>query len=148
MGPRLFFLFVCLFFYFSGEAQPVNNACGSAITMSALDGTCLTAQDITGASDDIGPGACSSGSNENVWFSFVAEGVSVDLSIPAGGPGVAQLALVDFNTPCTAAGAVVLGCATGTNHINLDHALVPGQTYFIVVGFQNSSFTGGIGDFE
>ncbi len=124
-----------------------NDACSMATPIGSLDGTCITYNNTFPSTDILTPG-CFSGSTYNVWYSFVAQGVSLDVHIPAGGPGTAQLAVIDFVTPCVAAGAVTLGCATGTTHIVLDNQLTIGQTYYVVVGFQNSSFSAGTGDFD
>ncbi|MGB4846912.1 MAG: hypothetical protein WBP41_03290, partial [Saprospiraceae bacterium] len=124
-----------------------NDACSNAIPLSNIDGVCTQYNNDFPSTDLLIP-SCFTGSTYNVWFSFVAQGVSLDVHIPAGGPGVAQMAVIDFVTPCVFAGALELGCATGTNHIVLDNQLTIGQTYYVVVGFQNSSFSAGVGDFD
>ena len=125
------------------------DACTTAQSLTNLEGVCATYNNNFPSTDVLVPG-CFTGSTYNVWFSFVAQGVSLDANIPAGGPGVGQLAVIDFTgADCSATGAQVLGCATGTNHVVLDNELVVGQTYYIVVGFQNSDFNGnGVGNFE
>lgn len=125
-----------------------NDACITATPLTILDNACYNSNNEFPSTDVLTPG-CFMGSTYNVWFSFVAEGVSLDVHIPTGGPGVSQVAVIDFATNCVAAGATVLGCATGTNHIVLDNVLTIGDLYYIVVGFQNSDFDGnGIGDYE
>ncbi len=125
-----------------------NDACNTAFIINALDNNCFATNNDFPATDVLIP-SCFTGSTYNVWYTFTAQGVSLDVNIPAGGPGVSQLAVIDFATNCTSAGAVELGCATGTNHIVLDNELVIGQQYFVVVGFQNSDFNGnGVGPFD
>jgi gliding motility-associated-like protein len=125
-----------------------NDACITATPIGNLNSNCITSNNNWPSTDVLTPG-CFTGSTYNVWFSFVAQGVSLDVNIPTGGPGVAQLAVVDFVTNCNPTGAVVLGCATGTNHIVLDNDLTIGQTYYVVVGFQNTAFPNtGTGDFQ
>ncbi|MEO5905645.1 MAG: hypothetical protein ABIQ11_02890, partial [Saprospiraceae bacterium] len=126
-----------------------NDACITAQSVSTLDGTCIQYDNDFPATDVLIP-SCFTGSTYNVWFSFVAVGVSLDVNIPAGGPGVAQFAVIDFTgANCNITGAVELGCASGTNSVVLDNLLTIGTTYHVVVGFQNSDFNGnGIGDFE
>ncbi|HUR31720.1 MAG TPA: hypothetical protein VMZ69_09820, partial [Saprospiraceae bacterium] len=125
-----------------------NDACVTAQPIGNLTGLCTNYNNDFPSTDVLVPG-CFTGSTYNVWFSFVAVGVSLDVNIPLG-PGVAQFAVVDFTgANCNPTGANVLGCATGSNHIVLDNQLVIGTTYHIVVGFQNSAFNGaGIGNFE
>lgn len=125
-----------------------NDDCLTATQITSLNNACITTNNDFPSTDVLIPG-CFSGPSYNVWYSFVAQGVSLDLYVPTGGPGVSQIAVIDFATPCTSSGAAVLGCATGTNHIVLDNLLTIGDTYFICVGFQNTNFNGaGVGSFE
>lgn len=125
-----------------------NDNCLTATPIGNLNNNCFATNNTFPSTDVLVPG-CFTGSTYNVWYSFVAQGVSLDVYLPAGGPGVGQIAVVEFANPCTAAGATILGCATGTNHVVLDNDLVIGQTYYLVVGFQNSNFNGnGIGAFD
>lgn len=124
-----------------------NDNCVTATPLSNIDGLCTTYNNNFPSTDVLIPG-CFTGSTYNVWFSFVAQGVSLDVSIPVGGPGVGQMAVIDFATNCNITGAVVLGCAVNAAHIVLDNQLTIGQTYYIVVGFQNSSFSAGTGNFD
>lgn len=126
-----------------------NDNCITATNINTLDGTCINYNNNFPSTDVLIP-SCFTGSTYNVWFSFTAVGVSLDVNIPAGGPGPAQFAVIDFTgANCNSTGAVELGCATGTNHIVLDNQLTIGTQYHIVVGFNNSDFDGtGIGNFE
>ncbi|MDQ3016473.1 MAG: hypothetical protein M3R25_07130, partial [Bacteroidota bacterium] len=126
-----------------------NDACVTAQLINILDGTCQNYNNDFPSTDVLTP-SCFTGSTYNVWFSFTAVGVSLDINIPAGGPGPAQMAVIDFTgSNCNTTGAIELGCATGTNHIVLDNQLVIGTQYHVVVGFSNSDFDGtGIGNFE
>ena len=128
--------------------RPSNDACATATVINNVDNDVITANNDFPSTDVLIPG-CFTGSTYNVWYSFVAVGVSLDVYVPSGGPGVGQVAVIDFTTPCSATQAVTLGCATGTNHIVLDNELIIGDMYFIVVGFQNSDFDGkGIGPYD
>jgi len=125
-----------------------NDDCLTATPLVNLDNACFSSTNNFPSTDVLIPG-CFTGSTYNVWFQFVAQGVSLDVYVPAGGPGVSQIAVVDFTTPCSSSGAQVLGCATGTNHIILDNDLTIGDVYYICVGFQNTNFNGaGIGTFD
>ncbi len=125
-----------------------NDDCMTATPLTILNNACYMSNNDFPSTDVLIPG-CFMGSTYNVWFSFVAQGVSLDVYVPVGGPGVSQVAVMDFATNCVAAGATTLGCATGTNHIVLDNELIIGDIYYVVVGFQNSDFSGlGIGDYE
>ncbi len=125
-----------------------NDNCFTATNITNLNSNCFTSNNNFPSTDILIP-SCFTGSTYNVWYSFTAVGVSLDVNIPAGGPGVGQLAVIQFATPCTFAGSVQLGCATGTNNIVLDNVLTIGQQYYIVVGFQNTNFNGnGIGNFD
>jgi hypothetical protein len=126
----------------------VNDACANATVINNLDNACITANNDFPSTDITTPG-CFTGSTYNVWYSFVAQGVSLDVYVPSGGPGVSQVAVIDFTTPCDVNQAVLLGCETGTDHIVLDNELTIGDVYYIVVGFQNSDFDGnGVGPYD
>ncbi|HXR79489.1 MAG TPA: hypothetical protein VN763_01155, partial [Saprospiraceae bacterium] len=105
MRTRLLLLCCCVVSYLYSVAQPINNPCSGAINITTLDGTCTTAPDIALATEDIGPGACSAGTNENVWFTFTAQGVSAQITVN-NGPGVPEITLINFTGgACNPAGA-------------------------------------------
>lgn len=137
MQTRLFLLCFCVVSYLYSAAQP-NNNCSSAIPITNLDGTCTTGNDITGATEDIGPSSCTVGNNENVWFSFVADGVSALVTVTSA-IGTPEITLVSFpTTPCNAADAQEVDCVTGNNLI-VDNQLVVGNTYYVMVAFTNNA---------
>lgn len=125
----------------------VNDDCTDATVIVNVDNNCVNGNNNFPATDVLIPG-CFLNNSYTVWYSFTAVGVSLDLWVPSG-PGPAQIALVDFATPCTFAGAQLLGCEVGTDHLIIDGDLVIGQQYYVAVGFQNTNFTGaGTGAFE
>ena len=81
MQKRLLLLCFCIGTYLYTIAQPANNDCAGAIAITVLDGTCTTGIDITGATEDIAASGCTVGANENVWFSFVADGPSAQINV-------------------------------------------------------------------
>ena len=125
-----------------------NDACITATPISNLDNSCTTSNNDF-PSTDLLLGTCWSGNTYNTWFSFVAQGVSLNANIAPGGPGIPQFEIIDFTTPCNSNQAFSLGCATGNTHVVLDNQLTIGQVYFVMVGFQTVDYGGtGIGDFE
>src|SRR5688572_14790429 len=123
MRQRLLLLYFCVVPTLYSIAQPANDNCTGAVAITNLDGTCLTGNDIAGATEDIGPGACTVGSNNNVWFSFVADGVSAEITV-SNGIGVPEITLVEFpNTPCDPADASEIACVAGTT-LTVDNQLV------------------------
>lgn len=138
MRTRLLLLCICVGSYLFSIAQPVNNPCSGAIPITTLDGTCTTGNDITGATEDIAPGGCTVGSNLNVWYSFVADGVSAEIVV-ANGPGTPEITIVQFpTTPCNAGNSVEIACSTGSPLI-VDNLLVDGTTYYVMVAFSNNA---------
>ena len=80
MRTRILLLCVCVVSYLYSVAQPTNNPCGAAELISSLNGSCDMGNTVDLATEDIGPSACTVGANENVWFYFVATGVSVEVA--------------------------------------------------------------------
>lgn len=112
MRTRILLLCVCVVSYLYSVAQPTNNPCGAAELISSLNGSCDMGNTVDLATEDIGPSACTVGANENVWFYFVATGVSVEVIVtPGGGMGTPEITLVQFPTaPCNAGDALELEC--------------------------------------
>src|SRR5688572_10775216 len=138
MRRRLLLLCICVGSYLVGIAQtPVNNDCAGAIPITVLDGSCTTANDITNATEDVGPSACTVGANENVWFRFVAQGVSAEIVV-SNAIGVPEISVIQFGTPCVAGSASEIGCATGSPLV-LDNQLTIGTTYYVMVAFSNNA---------
>src|SRR5688500_11318877 len=138
MRTRLLLLCICVVSYLYSIAQPVNDPCSGAISIVSLDGSCTTGQDVTGATEDIAPSGCTVGSNLNVWYSFVADGVSAEIVV-ANGPGVPEITIVQFpTTPCNAGNSVEIACSTGSP-LTVDNLLVDGTTYYVMVAFGNNA---------
>lgn len=138
MQKRLLLLCICVGSYLYSIAQPANNNCAGAIPITVLDGTCTVNQDITGATEDFGPSACTAGANENVWFSFVADGVSAQIDVTAA-IGTPEITIIQFpTTPCNTGNAVEIDCSTGSPLI-VDNQLVDGTTYYVMVAFSNNA---------
>ena len=138
MRQRLLLLCICVGSYLLSIAQPANNTCGSAIPITNLDGTCTLALDITGATEDVGSGGCTVGANENVWFNFVADGVSAEIVV-SNVIGTPEITVVQFpGTPCDPGNVTEIACNTGSPLI-IDNLLVEGQTYYVMVAFSNNA---------
>src|SRR5690606_28123994 len=130
MHLRLLLLGCCMGLFSYIIAQP-NNNCGNALPIP-VNNNCLTAQDNTGATEDIGPGSCSNGLNQNVWYSFTAVGYSAQINV-TGAIGTPEITLVYFpNTPCSGADGQEVDCASG-NTLTVDGELTIGTTYYIMV---------------
>ena len=95
-------------------------------------------------STDVGLFGCwNTDDSYNIWYSFVAQGNDVQITVDPSFPEDAQIALVEYTgTPCELAGAVLLECANGTI-LDYNDDLVIGQTYYVAVGFENNV----VGDF-
>ena len=125
-----------VFVSFSLSAQPVNDDCGMATPILSLDGTCSGNFNNTGATSDLNPTICNAGLNNNVWFSFVAQGVSASISVIAsGGFDTPEISLIEFDpTPCDAASFNAIDCESGADVV-VDNELIVGNTYWVSVAF-------------
>src|SRR6187549_1038537 len=110
MRTRLLLLCVCVVSYLYSVAQPANDNCSNAVVITSLDGTCVTGNDNTLSTEDIGPSSCTAGTNENVWFRFIAQGVSAEIDVTTG-IGTPEITVIEFpTTPCVGADAQEVEC--------------------------------------
>ena len=122
-------------------AQPVNNTCLTATTVSGLNNWCSTSGQFTNvaATSSSFNTTCFNSAND-VWFSFVAAAPSVTITVngntsggSAGGtmtnPNVALI-----TNPCGGTQTIVQ-CQASTSNIAQIHSggLIVGQTYYILV---------------
>jgi len=123
---------------------PTNNCCTNAIDISgSLNGSSVIAGTTAGASSDAPfVGGCNS-SHNNVWYSFVAQGPNVEVTVAGGatlGPEF-QLLSASSGTAtdvCTGTSVTSVTCNTSTTGTvtatNVaSTALVIGETYYISV---------------
>lgn len=126
-------------------AQPANDNCIDAIQLTNLDGACVDFNS-TMATFDLANGACASSPNDrNIWFSFVAQGPDVDISVE-GGPNDIYAALISFDpNPCDFASTTEFACGAGTggNTAISIGFLTTGNTYFIAVTVENNAEAAG-----
>src|SRR5690606_3996929 len=116
-------------------AQPANDLCSNAQSVTP-NGTCVNGRTSGGggASDNVsGAVGCESGNvnrHYDVWYSFVATGTSLSLSVTPGTATDVEILLAD------GCGGTLLAsdCATGSNSANLNlTGLTIGVTYFYAV---------------
>lgn len=129
---------------------PFNDFCVDAPVIPPVDlsdpDNCITSLggeilDNTYPSTDVGTANCwGMGDTYNVWFQFVAQGPDVEVEVIPDFGAAEQIAIIDFGVnPCDAPSGTVLDCENGQS-INLDNTLIPGNTYFIMLGFDNNDF--------
>jgi hypothetical protein len=126
---------LCVF----NPTNQVNDECDFAIPITNLDDVCSVNLDnyYPSTSSNFFPGCWGTNLSE-VWFSFVAQGVSIaDLHVENfSGTGAAYIAVLEGS--CADLGAmVVLGCGANGTPIFSDGNLVVGNTYYITVAFEN-----------
>jgi len=123
---------ICTFLPFSNfAAAPVNDNCTIATTISDVTNNCF-AIDMNNATFDIANGNCALNPTDvNIWYSFIATGTLLDISLSIPG---AEVALVRFNvSPCqliNSTDATELACVT---QIIPRTQVVVGQQYFILI---------------
>lgn len=145
MRHILFTAFV--FFAYSVFAQPSNDVCAGAFSV-VPNGTCYgpgLPQTTTVAAGDhwIGTVGCQGGNNDEVWFTFVATGTDLNISITNGTMGGnIEFILVEATGPC--AGLTLEGSLCGASPLTglVSNSLTPGATYYYTI-----SSTGADGTF-
>lgn len=123
-------------------AQPANDDCIDAIQITNLDGECLDFNSIM-STFDLANGDCvPNPAIRNTWFSFVAQGPDLDISVD-GGPNDIYVTLTSFDpNPCEFASANQLACGSasgGDTALSLAGRLTIGNTYFIIVNIGNNA---------
>jgi hypothetical protein len=137
-----------LFFVLSSAyifAAPGDD-CTTAITVSSSGCSAAGAYNNTGTTGTLTPPACfTTGTNNGMWFSFVASSVNVSVSVIGGTLTAPQIALLAPPAGgCTSTATfTVLSCSspTGTDTATVvsNGGLTIGNTYFIYVDGQNST---------
>jgi gliding motility-associated-like protein len=144
------------FISFNVFAQPANNTCAGAISLTVSNGSCssidYTNVGATTAGNPATPACWSPNSmSHTVWFSFVAPSTSVQMStnFPNGPGDMTNTQIAAYSGTC---GSLTnIGCsedintAGGVTHATLAlHGLTVGNTYYIIVD-GNGTSTGTFG---
>jgi hypothetical protein len=127
---------------------PSNNCCSSPAQITTLNGTCLGGYTTTGATFDQYVGACMGTGNNNVWFSFVAQGSSATITVTGAANFHPQVMIFAAPNLCSATGVTSYGCATSAGasvSVSNSTNLVAGNTYYAMV---TNSSTGTAGSFS
>jgi hypothetical protein len=119
-------------------AQPVNNLCGSATTLTPAPGCLNTAGTLTAATYTAGVGLPGCGTAvADVWYRFVASSTTPTITV-AQTSGVAGLRRSQlFSGTC--ASLTSLACSGDNNNLAAI-GLVPGQTYYVRVYSNGAAF--------
>jgi len=149
------FLLLQLFFFLPAIAQPGNDACASATSLTSGT-TCITTAGTlrnTGLSTSTAgiSAFCGNANSPDVWYSFVAQSYfpTIRLSGMASRMDDAPRLQIFNTTSCVDATLNVnsIGCASGTNTATLNlipsTALTLGTTYLVRVFTGGNSVTGG-----
>lgn len=79
----------------------------------------------------------------SVWFSFVAQGPDLDVTVNSTFGQASQIAVIEFTGGACTSNFLIWGCVTGGQEIDINNALTPGTTYYVAVGFANN----GVGNY-
>ena len=125
---------------FNAYAQPVNNACSGAQSVTP-DGTCYNGTTVGATDLWVGQVGCQSGNNAEVWYTFVATASQLDVVITAGTiGGNIEFILVSATGACS--GLSITGSLCGpsvlTGTIN---GLQIGTTYYYTISSTGSTGT-------
>ncbi|MCB9055427.1 MAG: PQQ-dependent sugar dehydrogenase [Chitinophagales bacterium] len=137
-----FFPFIILFLSNHLNAQPGNNLCGNATTLTSSTSCVNTAGTLVSATYTTFTGACgnSSGNRNDVWYKFVANSSNPTISISSG---PSRISVQLLSGSCGSLSSVQ--CATtgaGVTSVTLNASgLTTTQTYYIRV-FSNGNTAG------
>ncbi|TVR84199.1 MAG: hypothetical protein EA409_01435 [Saprospirales bacterium] len=122
------------------SAQPSNNNCVNAISITNLSGGC-NSYDVEGATIDIGTGPCGifdPNESANVWFNFTAQGSQIEIELTIDPIVDYQINLVEFDgADCDPNVAGVLACAD-TESLEFNNLEV-GENYFVMIAFREGN---------
>jgi gliding motility-associated-like protein len=152
---RLTLIIICLCTSILVFAQPSNDDCHNAIPLPISSNWCssVAAYTNTGATaSNITASPCFTNNNNDVWFSFVAVGTDLNVTIngnqtPTAGGSLSNPQVALYSGTCSNTGASLshLQCqnATGNNNIVdlYKGSLVIGQTYLLRVKGNGSTGT-------
>ena len=138
------YLLSLLFIYLSAFAQPANDECAFAQSVTP-DGTCVSGTTV-GAFDDWSGAVGCQGGNPNdhidVWYSFTATGTQVDITATASGSWAGDIEITLVDGTCSA-GFIVESSICGASPQQLIYnGLSLGVTYFYTI----SNASGGTPD--
>ncbi|HEY6505232.1 MAG TPA: T9SS type A sorting domain-containing protein [Chitinophagaceae bacterium] len=128
-----------LFFPVYSFAQPANDLCANAISLTVGTFCANTAGTLVAATNSGAvPGACGGGTDNDVWYTFVAGTATPTIAVSTA-PNQISIQLLSG----TCAGLASVQCVTtATTNANLVAAgLTPGTTYYVRV-FSNNNTAG------
>jgi trimeric autotransporter adhesin len=137
-------LFFLLMGYSAAFAQPANDNCSSAVSLTPGASCSNTAGTLNNATISTGPAAtCVSGNLYDVWYRFTATSSSHTITISGYGSSFTRRQLVIYQGSCT--GLSFVACTavqtSGTNLSLSNTDLTPGATYYIRVIYPNTVAT-------
>ena len=139
---KIFLLLFTTILSFFAYSIPGDN-CFSAILVSLNGCSSNTAYNNTGISGTLtNPSCFSTGTNNGMWFEFLAGSQSVNISVVGSSLGKAQVALLSSSTNnCSASSFLEVACnSSNTNTATINYSqLTQGDTYFIYVDGTNNS---------
>jgi len=122
--------------------QPINNTCIDASELTDLNGNC-SVHPFANATFQLRNGSCAPAFARNVWFTFVAQGTDIDVSIATQGGPNAFITVYGMEPPiCTPTTSFELAC--DTNELSAGNILEVGERYYINIAFPinyQNSFT-------
>ena len=133
-------LFLFLISYTALKAAPGDD-CSTAIAVSSNGCSATTAYDNTGIAGTLAPPSCfTAGTNNGMWFKFVASTRIVNITVNGSTLTQPQIALLQPGTPTCTGTFTELGCnssGAATSTINYSNLTI-GNTYFIYVDGRNN----------
>ncbi|MBK8348646.1 MAG: hypothetical protein IPL08_13930 [Saprospiraceae bacterium] len=115
MRNVIFVFFIIISYQFAAYAQPSNDQCSNAITLTQGASCVSTAGNTTNATDNNETGDCTNGTEKAVWYKFVATGTSAIVQVTGSSGFDAFLGVIN----ACGASAIPSGGATGSTCIDV-----------------------------
>src|SRR5688500_6152123 len=123
----ILFILHCILFSMIAFAQPANDACVNAITLTSNTG-CVNVGGDMALSTPEAPAICVGTNRYDVWFTFLAKSVNPTITISAAGVNFLNPRIQVFSGTCGALTSV--GCSAGLSYTP---TLTAGDVYYIRV---------------
>ena len=143
MRNVIFVFFIIISYQFAAYAQPSNDQCSNAITLTPNATCTYTAGTSNGATDNNETGDCTNGTKKAVWFQFVASQTTATVTVDGSS---SYDAVIGANSNCGSTIRPTGGTCTdltgdgGIETMNLS-GLTLGFTYYIQVHDWNGDAT-------
>ncbi len=131
---------ISVFVAVMGIAQPANDNCSGATTISTTGG-CIGGTTVAATDGWVGTVGCQSGNNDEVWYTFVSTGTQSQITITSGTLG-GNVEVIMVQSIGSCAGLSLSGSQCGASPLVATFSnLQPGVTYYVSVSSSGADGT-------